>query len=67
MYNIYIYIDNIGAGQRRRTHVEGDDDAGGVVGGELDGRAEEAVLVHGRRDEPRPCASHAATSQSIGR
>jgi hypothetical protein len=37
----------------RATDIEGDDDAGGVVGGELDGRAEQAVLIHGRRDETR--------------
>ena len=34
------------AGGWMDAHVEGDDDAGGVVGGELDAGAEEAVEVH---------------------
>lgn len=36
------------------THVEGDDDPGGVIGGELDRGAEEAVLVVIGGDESRP-------------
>jgi hypothetical protein len=32
--------------------VEGDDDAGGVVGGQLDAGAEEAVEVRAPRREP---------------
>jgi hypothetical protein len=34
------------------THIEGDDDAGRVVPGQLDGRAEEAVEVVVGGDEP---------------
>jgi hypothetical protein len=34
------------------SYVEGDDDAGRVVGGELDGRAEEAVEEQVLRREP---------------
>lgn len=37
------------------THVEGNDDAGRVSLGQLDGRAEEAVEVVIRGDEPRTC------------
>jgi hypothetical protein len=40
---------------RRNTHVEGDDDAGRVAPGQLDGRAEEAVEVVVRRNEPGTC------------
>ena len=36
-----------------RTHVEGDDDAGGVALRQLDGGAEESVVVRGRRYESR--------------
>jgi hypothetical protein len=38
------------------TYVEGDDDAGGVVGGQLDAGAEEPVEVRGLRREPGACA-----------
>ena len=39
------------------AHVEGDDDAGGVVGGELDAGAEEPVEVRALRREPGACAA----------
>ena len=35
------------------THVEGDDDAGGVIPGQLYGRAEESMFVEFGRDEAR--------------
>jgi hypothetical protein len=38
------------------TYVEGDDDAGGVIGGQLDAGAEEPVEVRGLRREPGACA-----------
>jgi hypothetical protein len=47
------------------AHVEGDDDAGGVVGGELDAGAEEPVEVRALRREPGACATeNRATAMS---
>ena len=39
--------------RERESYVEGDDDAGGVVGGELNLGAEEAVIVERGGDETR--------------
>lgn len=52
-------------GGEGNTHVEGDDDAGRVVLGQLDGRAEEAVEVVVRRDEPGTCANEQQDSTSL--
>lgn len=42
-------------GKRNLTHVESDDDARGVILGQLNGGAEESVVIKVRRDESRSC------------
>ena len=47
------------------TYVEGDDDAGRVVLGQLDGGAEEAVEVVVRGHEPGTCEKRTAAEQVV--
>jgi hypothetical protein len=49
------------------AYVEGDDDAGGVVGGELDGGAEEAVEEDVLGGEPGACVARGGRSGSFAK